>query len=210
MRVAAVALAALALPAAAFAVQQTAPAAAPAEMPGRPDPSRVQAGRYVADTGHTQVLFKVSHFGISDYTGLFGGATGTLDIDPARPGAASVNITIPIDQVRTTSEQLDAHLKRDDFFDAANHPNATFRSTRVTVDGTNARIEGELTMRGVTRPATIDAQLTGAGTNPMNQKASVGFEGMTRVRRSEFGIDYAVPMVSDEVQLWITAAFERE
>ncbi|MEN8676608.1 MAG: YceI family protein, partial [Alteriqipengyuania sp.] len=89
---------------------------------------------------------------------------------------------------------------------------ARFVSTTVDIgdDGTSASITGNLTLNGVTNPVTIDARFTGAGTNPMNKAETIGFEGTTTIQRSDFGVDYAVPMVSDEVMLKITVAFEKQ
>jgi polyisoprenoid-binding protein YceI len=97
-----------------------------------------------------------------------------------------------------------------DFFDAANHANATFVSTKVTPSGTSAKIEGNLTLRGVTKPVVLDAKFYGAGANPMSKVATVGFEATTSIKRSDFGVAYGIPMVSDQVDLKITAAFERQ
>ncbi|MGB7407396.1 MAG: YceI family protein, partial [Pontixanthobacter sp.] len=89
---------------------------------------------------------------------------------------------------------------------------ARFQSTNVTIgrDGISAMIDGNLTMNGVTQPISIDTQFTGAGANPMSDAETIGFEGQTTISRSAFGIDYAVPMVSDEVALTISVAFEKE
>ena len=75
--------------------------------------------------------------------------------------------------------------------------------------GTQATIAGDLTLRGITKPLTLDARLHGAGANPMNKKPTVGFEATATLKRSDFGLGYAVPAVSDQVKLEITAAFER-
>ncbi|BBK43514.1 polyisoprenoid-binding protein [Allostella vacuolata] len=185
--------------------------AQPAPMPvaGAADPARIAAGTYRADPSHTQIAFKVNHFGFNAYHGLLPGGAGTLAIDPARPAAATVAIEIPLAGVVTTSEELNGHLKSADFFDVAQHPMARFRSTSVVVDGLSARISGELTLRGVTRPVVLDARFTGAGVNPMNKAATIGFEATTAIQRSEFGIAYALPAVGDRVELTITAAFEK-
>lgn len=179
------------------------------EVPGKPDPARVAAGTYKVDPNHTQIAFTVSHFGLSNYHGLFGGSTGTLSIDPKRPEAASVVIEVPLAKVLTTSDELNAHLKTPDFFDVAKYPVATFRSTKIEPQGNRARITGDLTLHGITRPVVLDAGFTGAGTNPMNKALTAGFEATTTIRRSEFGITHVVPLVSDEVILNITVAFEK-
>lgn len=185
-------------------IAQDAPA-----LPGAPDPARVQAGTYVMDPAHTQVAFTVNHFGFNNYVGLFGTPTGSLTIDPKQPEKASLTVEIPMNEVRTSSTKLDEHLKTPDFLDTAKYPTAKFVSTSIKVDGNEADITGNLTLHGVTRPVTIDAQFTGAGTHPMNKKLNIGFSGTTTIKRSDFGIDKFVPLVSDEVKLAITAAFEK-
>jgi polyisoprenoid-binding protein YceI len=194
-------------------IAQNAPA-----VPGAPDKARVTAGTYAADAGHTMVVWKVDHFGFSDYTGIFGDVTGTLVIDPANPAAARVDVTIPVAKVTTASSGLTSHLLRagkdggkPDFFGPA-PADAKFVSTSVVLDddGDEAKVTGNLTLNGVTRPVTLDVDFHGAGNNPMNKKATVGFEAEGKIRRSDFGITYAIPMVSDEVELEIHAAFEKQ
>ncbi len=182
----------------------------PAQAPGAPDPARVKAGSYTVDGAHTQVVWTVNHFGINAYNGIFGDVSGTLTLDPARPAASKLSVTIPIAKVATTSEGLNKHLMTGDFFEVEKYPTATFVSTRIEPQGTRARITGNLTLRGVTKPVTLDARFIGAGDNPMNKKATIGFEATTTINRSDFGIAYGIPMVADRVDLRITAAFERQ
>lgn len=191
---------AIATPAAA----QTAP-----EVPGKVDAARVVAGAYKLDTNHSQVVFSVNHFGFNVYHGLFGGLTGMLVLDPKDPTATMVAIDIPLANVVTTSEELNKHLKAADFFNVEKYPTASFKSTSIAVSGTSAKITGNLTLHGVTRPAVLDARFTGAGTNPTSKALTAGFEATTSVRRSEFGMNYALPLVADQVDLRITAAFEK-
>jgi len=183
---------------------------APPSLPGAVDVSRVKAGTYKIDTNHTQVHWSVNHFGFNPYNGIFGNITGDMTLDPANPSAAKVNVTIPIGNVVTTSDGLTKHLLTPDFFDVANHPTATFTSTKVTPNGNEATIEGNLTIRGVTRPVVLNASFSGAGDNPMSKAPTVGFVATTTVKRSDFGVKYAIPIVSDEVDLKITVAFERQ
>jgi len=188
----------------------------PPQLPGQMDPSRVQAGTYTADANHSLVGWRVNHFGFNDYFGIFGNVSGTLTIDPANLSAAKVDVTIPIDSVVVASAGLKDHLLRagrdggkPDFFGPSPAP-AKFVSTRVQPNGNNATITGDLTLNGVTKPVTINAQFTGAGNAMMPpNKLTVGFEGTTTIKRSEFGISTFVPMVSDEVELTITTAFEK-
>lgn len=186
------------------------------QLPGAPDTTRVTAGSYTVDPSHTLVGWRVNHFGFNDYFGIFGDATGTLTLDPKDPAASRVEITIPINKVTTANAGLTQHLlkpaeagKKPDFFGADPAP-ARFVSKRVTVDGDEADIVGDLTLNGVTREVTLDAEFTGAGANPYNKKLTVGFEAEAKIKRSDFGIAGALPLVSDEVELEITVAFEKQ
>ena len=186
-------------------------------LPGQVDVSRVAAGSYAADPLHTLVGFRVNHFGFNDYFGIFGGVTGTLQIDPANPSAASVDVTIPVADVTVAAQGLKDHLLRagedggdPDFF-GPNPAAARFTSTSVAMTGdTSANITGNLTLNGVTKPVVVAAEFTGAGANPMSQVQTLGFEGRTTIKRSDFGVDAFIPLVSDEVELDITAAFEKQ
>ncbi|AJP72339.1 YceI family protein [Sphingomonas hengshuiensis] len=192
----------LALLVATPAFAQTAP-----QLPGQPEASRVVAGTYPVDTGHTQVTFTVNHFGFSAFTGQAGGATGSLTIDPKNPAAAKLDITIPTSGIVTTVKALDTHLATPDFFDAATYPTIRFVSTGVVASGNTAKITGNLTLHGVTKPVVLDAKFVGAGDNPMSKKLNFGFSATTTIQRSAFGMDKYVPFVSDEVKIEINAAF---
>lgn len=201
-------LAAAALTAAVPAIAQT--PKMPTEAPGAPDPARVTAGSYTVDSGHTQVLFKVNHLGFSEYSGEFTNPTGTLTLDPKNPSAAKVEIVFPIKNVKTTAVALDEHLQKPEFFDAAKFPEGRFVSTRITARGTTATITGNLTLKGVTKPVTLNARFVGAGNMIMGPpKLNIGFAATTKIKRSDFGIDYGIPLVSDQVELTINAAFEK-
>ncbi len=185
--------------------------------PGAPDKSRVTAGTYAADAGHTMVVWEVDHLGFSKYTGIFGDVTGTLVIDPANLAAAKVDVTIPVSKVTTASAGLTSHLLRagkdggkPDFFGAA-PADAKFVSTSVVLDddGDEAKVTGNLTLNGVTKPVTLDVDFHGAGVG-MNKKETIGFQAETTIKRSDFGINMGIPYVSDAVELEIHAAFEKQ
>lgn len=216
-KLAAAAAFAFAIGATAFAPALTAQSAP--EVPGAKDPARVTAGTYSADPAHSLIAFEVNHFGFNEYYGIFGDVAGTLVIDPANPNAAKVDVTIPVANVTTASKGLTEHLLRagkdggkPDFFGPAPAP-ARFVSTAVMVDAkdaTKAMITGDLTLNGVTKPVTFEAEFTGAGANPFNGKATIGFEAETEIKRSDFGVNYGIPLVSDEVELDISVAFEKQ
>ena len=180
----------------------------PAGPPGTPDATKVVSGTYQVEPRHSQVLFTVNHLGFTEYTGQFTQPTGTLVVDTANPGNSKVDVTIPIDKVLTTVPQLDAHLKTPDFFDATKFPTAKFVSTKVTVNGTTATIAGNLTVKDVTKPVVLNARFVGAGNATQGaKKLNFGFAATTSINRSDFGISYALPGVSDKVDLTINAGF---
>jgi polyisoprenoid-binding protein YceI len=180
------------------------------QLPGVQDATRVAAGTYKVDSRHTQVNWQVNHFGFNDYFGLFGDVSGTLNIDPANPGAAKVDVTLPVASLATSNQGLTDHLKSADFFDAPKFAEARFVSTSVTPDGNRAIVKGDLTMLGVTRQVELETRFEGAGNNPMNKKATIGFHAATTIKRSDWGMTKYVPMVGDEVKLRISVVFEKD
>ena len=196
----------------------TANSAAPGSTQEAMDTSAIQSGSYSTDPAHTLVEWRLDHFGFNDYFGLFGDAEGSLELDTANLSNSSVDIRLPITSLAVVSEGLREHMLRPgadggepDFF-GPNPDDARFVSTSVTQTGaTTADIVGNLTLNGRTAPVTIAAELSGTGTNPMNEKATVGFHGTTTIMRSQWGLDYGVPMgLGDEVALDITVAFEKD
>ena len=184
--------------------------------PGTADASQVTAGTYTADAGHTLVQWKVNHFGFNDYFGIFGNISGTLVLDPNDIGSAQLDVTIPVSSVVTASEGLTDHLLRDgadgapaDFF-GSNPADARFVSTSVRqTSSTQALINGMLTLNGETKPVAVMAEFTGAGAHPFNQRETVGFKGWARIKRTDFGVNFGTQVVSDTVDLEISAAFEK-
>lgn len=183
-------------------------ATSPAQ-PGAAIASRVVAGTYQVDPAHTQVAWEVNHMGFSILEGMFGASAGSLTIDPAKPAATKVDVTFQVDQLSVTSAAFATHLKSNQIFDTAQYPTARFVSTAVTPRGGNrATVVGNLTIKGITKPVTLDATFVGAGTSPMGgKKLNVGFGATATVKRSDFGVGLAAPVVSDEVKLHIHAAF---
>jgi polyisoprenoid-binding protein YceI len=180
-----------------------------AAAPAAPTLSTVKAGTYKVESYHTQVGFSLSHFGFTNYSGLFSGATGSLRLDPANPAASKLEVTIPVQSLQTTVPLLTDELKGEKWFDTAKFPQATFTSTHIAV-GTNgeATIEGNLTLHGVTKPVVLHAHLMGAGVNPIDKAYTVGFEASATLKRTDFGVTLYAPAVGDEVQLTIAGAFE--
>lgn len=194
----------------------TAQDASPPQL-GRVDPGVISGGTYTADAGHSLVSWRVNHFGFNDYFGLFGDVSGSLTLDPERPGQAKVDVTIPVAKVTTASAGLTDHLLRagkdgaePDFFGPEPEA-ARFVSNTVEISpgGMTAEVTGDLTLNGVTKPVELQVRFTGAGISPMNKRETVGFEAKGTIKRSDFGIEYGLPMVGDDVDLEITTAFEK-
>lgn len=180
------------------------------QLPGAHDRSRVSAGTYTADPNHTQILYTYGHLGFTNNMGLLSGAKGTLVLDPAAPNSAKLSIDVPVSTIHTSIAALDSELVGPMFFDAAKFPTAHFESTSVVANGENATINGNLTIHGVTKPATIHASFVSAGTNPMSRRQSISFKGTTTINRADFGIGSGVPMVAAQVDITITTAFEKQ
>lgn len=182
----------------------------PAPAAPSSDASKVTAGTYKADPNHTQILYSYKHLGFTQNMGLLSGATGTLTLDPKNAANDKVSVDVPINTIHTTIAALDKELVGPMFFDAAKYPTAHFESTSVTVNGKSAKIAGNFTIHGVTKPGVINATFEAVGPNPMSKKETISFSGTSTIKRSDFGVKQFVPMVGDEVQLTITAAFEKQ
>lgn len=173
------------------------------------DPSAVKAGAYKVESYHTQVGFTLSHFGFTNYSGLFAGATGTLQLDTANPGNSKLTVAVPVQSVQTTVPPLTDELKGDKWFDAAKYPTATFTSTQVVKTGADsATVVGDLTLHGVTKSITLTVHLVGSGVNPLDKAFTTGFQATGVIKRSDFGIKQYLPLLGDDVQLTIAGAFE--
>lgn len=181
-----------------------------AQTPPTRDPAQIQAGTYAVDPNHTQVGWRVSHMGFSNYAGGFSDVSGTLELQPKNPAASKLSVKIPVASVTTTSAKLTDELKGDQWLDAAKFPDMTFVSTKVVPAGKDhAKVTGDLTLHGVTKPVTLDVTLVGAGVNPLSKTYTVGFEATGTLKRSEFGVKTYVPLIGDELHLTIAGAFEK-
>jgi polyisoprenoid-binding protein YceI len=177
----------------------------------------VPAGAYTLDKYHASLTFTVNHLGFSMYTAQFKSFDAKLQFDPATPNASTLEATIDANSLElpTPPAGFTDTLKGPQWLDTAKHPTITFKSTKVEPTGKNtARITGDFTLHGVTKPVTLDATYNGgyAG-HPMDPNARVGFSAKGTFKRSDFGIAYGVPApgttmgVGDEVSVAIEAEF---
>lgn len=158
--------------------------------------------RYTLDPTHTNIVWKANHFGFSNPSGRFADVTGTLELDEADLAKSKVEVKVKTNSIHTGIPKFDDHLKSKDFFSAAEFADATFTSTKVeAVAKDKAKVTGNLTLHGVTKPVVLEMQINKIAANPMSKKKTAGFSGKAVIKRSEFGISYALPGVSDEVTL---------
>ncbi len=160
------------------------------------------AETYNLDPSHTNITWHANHFGFSNPSGKFAKTEGVLTLDEAKPANSKVEVTISTASIVTGIDKFDEHLKSDDFFKVVKFPEAKFVSQKVDLKGRDAaKVTGNLTLLGVTKPITLDVKLNKIGENPINKKKTAGFSASTTIKRSDFGINYALPGVSDEVKI---------
>ncbi|MFD7289175.1 YceI family protein [Streptomyces sp. NPDC059863] len=164
-------------------------------------------GEYTIDPAHSTISFTVRHAMVTNVRGAFTEHEGSLSLDGTNPAASSASIDVSIASVDTGMADRDGHLRSADFFDAETFPKMSFRSTSVEqLDAETYRLTGDLTIKDVTRPLTIDLEFNGSATDPFGNER-VGFEGSATILRSEWGLTWNAAletggvMVSDKVKL---------
>ena len=162
------------------------------------------AETYSVDTAHTYVMFRVKHLGVGYSYGRFNGPAGKFVFDESSPSNCSIEMQVKTNDVDTQVEKRDNHLKSPDFFNAAEHPAISFKSTSVKKISSNTyEVAGNLTLLGKTRPISMKASHTGAGEDPWG-KYRRGFESTFTIKRSEFGMNFMLKGVSDEVDITVS------
>jgi polyisoprenoid-binding protein YceI len=159
---------------------------------------------YTIDPVHSQPMFEVQHMGFSLQRGSFSKSTGKITLDRAAK-KGTIDVTIDTTSIRTIDPRLDTHTKGEDFFNVANYPTMTFKSSNLVFDGDRVvGAEGELTMIGVTKPVSLKVANFACGEHPSNKKPMCGAEATATIKRSEWGMKYGAPRaVGDEVRLII-------
>lgn len=164
-------------------------------------PLAAHAESYTIDPPHTYAHFSVSHLGFSTMQGRFDKSSGKVTLDRAAK-SGSVNIEIETASISTGFAKRDDHLRSPDFFNAAEFPRISYKSNMIKFNGdTPASVEGNLTMAGVTKPVTLTIDAFKCGANPMNKKEECGAAASAQIKRSDFGIKYALPGIGDDIKL---------
>lgn len=174
------------------------------------DSAAVAAGTYEMDQSHASVAAKVDHLGFSTTTVRFAKLAGQLSYDPARPEASTVEVTIDTASLTSDWAARDAELKSPAFFNTAKFPTAKFTASSLTkTSASTAKVSGQLTLLGVTKPVQLDIKLLGSGTGMMGDRR-IGFAGQTRIKRSDFGMTTFLPAIGDEVEIVIDVEFTKK
>ena len=153
------------------------------------------ATSWTIDPVHSSVEFSLDYMGFSTYRTGFRNLEGSLEFDPARPAAASVDASIPVASVDVTNERLMGRLMDADLLGGKDHPTITFRSTRVeALDPTHWKVTGDLTIHGVSRPVALDTRYLGQAMHPFSKKIAAGFRAETAIDRRDFGVTWNAAM----------------
>jgi polyisoprenoid-binding protein YceI len=179
------------------------------------DTINVPSGTYVVDPTHASIVWRVSHLGLAKYTARFNRFDATIDFNVEDPAASSVQVSIDPTSVDTDYPNIErkdfnAELAQETkFFNAGEFPAITFTSTDIDVTGDRTgAITGDLTMLGVTRPVTLAVTMNGyLEQHPFANVPAIGFSGVTTVKRSDWGFDWGLQVVGDEVEVLIEAEF---
>jgi polyisoprenoid-binding protein YceI len=149
--------------------------------------------------------------GFTNYYGEFPKVTGSLELKPTDVAASAFEIHIPVASVSTGNAKLDGELAGDKWLDASKYSEMVFKSDKVEPTGKDtANVTGELTLHGVTKPVTLAVKFHGAGVNALDKKYTVGFDATCTIKRSDFGVNTYVPLIGDDLDLIIAAAFEHK
>lgn len=173
----------------------------PTTTPQATAAAAAQSSGFSVDAGHSGVLFKILHLGVANFYGRFNGIDGTFDLTEG----GSIDITIDANSVDTNSEGRDNHLRSEAFFNVAQFPSATFKSSSIRATGENTfEVTGDLTIRGTTEEISFTATKTGEGDRGPRFGFRTGFETSFTISRSAFGVSYLPEGLGDEVEMIIS------
>ena len=176
-------------------------------------PASVQAelAVYEIDGSHSRVLWKIFHMNVADFYGRFNDVSGKVVLDDADPSKNSVEITIKADSIDSGNEKRDQHIKGPDFLNAKQFPEITLKSTKVSkVDDKTYSVDANLTLHGVNKPVSFKFTLTGTTKHPRSGKEIAGGRTEFTFKRSDFGINYMLQGLSDEITVIASVEGERQ
>lgn len=157
-------------------------------------------GTWKVDAAHSGIHFKVRHLGLSNVRGRFNDFDASLTVGESLDDV-SIAATIQMASVDTSNPDRDAHLLSTDFFTADQNPTIEFRSTKITADDGDYTLDGDLTVNGITRPISFPVEFTGAEVFPATGNTHAGFYAEAQVNRSDFGVDFNMPIGVDKLAL---------
>ncbi len=170
----------------------------------------LEKGSYKIDPQHTTVLFKIMHMGMSTFVGRFNQVDASLEFDPKNMADAKLSALINLSSIDVNNKELEETLKGDSWFATGKYPQAIFKTTSVKmIDETHAVFTGDLSLHGVTAPVELTVNFVGGGDNMLTGHYTLGFSATTHFNRSQFGIDYLIPAVSDSVNVEVFAEFQK-
>lgn len=167
------------------------------------------AGTWQVDTAHSSIEFVVRHLGLTKVRGRFNQFDTTLEVGTDLT-QSTLSASVDLSSVDTANADRDAHLKSTDFFDVDRHPTMTFAADRIAAstggdtdrhDGRYYLVDGHLTLNGITRPVRLDVEFAGSEVYPMDQKTHAGFSATTTISRSDYGVEFDVPVGVDRVAI---------
>lgn len=157
------------------------------------------ASTWEIDGVHSSVVFKVRHMGVAPFFGRFNQISGSVVVNDEKPAESKVELTIPTDSIDSNNAGRDKHLKSPDFFNAEEFPEIKFVSKTVSKDGKNWKVDGELSLHGVTKPVSVKVEQVGTGETRMGKRT--GFDVAFTIKRSDFGMNGMLDGIGDEVQV---------
>jgi polyisoprenoid-binding protein YceI len=178
--------------------------------PATKDPAKVQGGLYQIEPNHTRTMFGISHKEFTTFYGEFRNLTGTLELDPKNPAASKVDLKVPVTTISTQIEKLNDELRHKPWLDADTWPDITFKSTSVKMTGKDtADVTGDFSFHGQTHPLTLHVKFNAAGMDGNENIYVAGFTVNGSFSRKEWGFTTGEPLIGDDIQLIIQAAFKK-
>lgn len=159
------------------------------------------ADTYAVDPNHTSATFSFQHLGFSTFHGKIPAQGGSITLDREQK-SGNLEVVFDLEGIATGVPKFDEHLRSKDFFEVDKHPTATFKSSKITFKGDKpASVAGDLTIKGITKPVTLQVTSSNCGPHPMMKVPACGANATAKINRSDFGLSYALPAVKDEITL---------